>query len=76
MRIVKQLMLSSSNLGMEEPPLPAPRTPVPRLFAVGDLVQVFHGTGAYVEGRNTVSYIGRIVGYTNELSKWEVLMKP
>ena len=39
---------------------------------MGDLVQVFHGTGAYVEARNTVSYIGRIVGYNNELGKWEV----
>ena len=39
---------------------------------VGDLVQVFHGTGAYVEGRNTVSYIGRIVGYNEALGKWEV----
>ena len=52
--------------------MPPPRTPVARRFKVGDLVQVFHGTGAYVEGRNTVSYIGRIVGYSNELGKWEV----
>ena len=39
---------------------------------MGDLVQVVHSTGAYVKARNTVSYIGRIVGYNNELGKWEV----
>ena len=65
-------LFSSSCQGMEEPPVPPPRTPVARRFKVGDLVQVFHGTGAYVEGRNTVSYIGRIVGYNNGLGKWEV----
>jgi hypothetical protein len=59
---------------MEEPPLPAPDTPLARRFTVGDLVQVFHGTGAYVKGRKTVSYIGRIVGYNKELDKWEVHM--
>ena len=67
------LLPLSCYLGMEELPLPPPpKTPVPRRFKVGDLVQVFHGTGAYVEGRNTVSYIGRIVGYNEALGKWEV----
>ena len=59
-----------SNLGME-PLLPPPRTPVAIRFKNGDLVQVFHGTGAYVEGRKTVAYIGRIVGYNEALGKWE-----
>ncbi len=66
--------MSPSNLGMEEPPLSSPRTPVANGFRNGDLVQVFHGTGAYVEGRKTVAYIGRIAGYNEALGKWEVLV--
>ncbi len=65
-------LMPPSNLGMEEPPLPPPRTPVAIRFKNGDLVHVFHGTGAYVEGRKTVAYIGRIVGYNEALGKWEV----
>ncbi len=49
---------------------------LPRSFKIGDLVQVFHGTGAYVEGRKTVAYIGRIVGYNEALGKWEVDFEP
>jgi hypothetical protein len=57
---------------MEEPPLPPPRTPVSSRFKNGDLVQVYHGTGAYVKARNAVAYIGKIVGYNETLGKWEV----
>jgi hypothetical protein len=63
-------------VGMEENVEPAtcppPSTPVGRAFKVGDVVQVFQGTGAYVVGRKTIAYIGRIVGYNECEGKWEV----
>jgi hypothetical protein len=43
-----------------------------RKYKVGDLVHVFQGTAAYVKARNTVAFIGRIVGYNDEDAKWEV----
>ncbi len=64
------------NLGMEandDPSThPAPCTPMALKYKVGDLVHVFQGTAAYVRGRNTVAFIGRIVGYNTETGKWEV----
>ena len=45
-------------------------------YKVGDLVHVFQGTVAYVRGRNTAAFIGRIVGYNTEAGKWEVYRKP
>jgi hypothetical protein len=39
-------------------------------------VHVFQGTAAYVRGRNTVAFIGRIVGYNEDAAKWEVHLTP
>jgi hypothetical protein len=68
------------NLGMEpndEPTAPPPPcTPLAMKYKVGDLVDVFQGTAAYVRGRNTVAFVGRIVGYNTEAGKWEVQRKP
>ena len=68
------------NLGFEpnEQPTTAlpPFTPMAMKYKVGDLVHVFQGTAAYVRGRNTVAFIGRIVGYNTEAGKWEVHRKP
>jgi hypothetical protein len=61
----------------EHPPTqPLLRTPIASKFKVGDLVHVFQGTTAYVKGRNTVAFIGRIVGYNDDKSKWEVKPQP
>ncbi len=38
-------------------------TPTAKTYNEGDFVHVFQGTAAYVRGRNTVSFIGRVVGY-------------
>ena len=69
-----------SNLGMEPNDKPAthppPCTPTVGKFKVGDIVHVFQGTAAYVRGRNTVAFIGRIVGYNTEANKWEVYPEP
>jgi hypothetical protein len=63
----------SHNPGtMEEPSLHSLRVQVRRTFKNGDLVQVCHGTGAYVKGPKTVAYMGRIEGYNEALGKWEV----
>ena len=51
---------------------PLPCTPTASNFKVGDLVHVFQGTAAYVRGRNTVAFIGRVVGYNELDGKWEV----
>ena len=62
-------------VGMEEDAqatTPAPSTPVGGVFKVGDLVQVFQGTGHHVVGRKAISYIGRIVGYNESEGKWVV----
>ena len=68
------------NVGMEpnESPTtaPPPSAPMAMTYKVGDLVHVFQGTAAYVRGRNTVAFIGRIVGYNTEAGKWEVHRKP
>ncbi len=37
-------------------------------------MHVFQGTAAYVRGRNTVAFIGRIVRYNNDTAKWEVAL--
>jgi hypothetical protein len=55
---------------------PPPSTPAPRAFKVGDLVQVFNGTAPNVRAARTVAYIGRIVGYNDDLGKWEVHSYP
>ena len=55
---------------------PPPSTPAGRTYAVGDLVHVFQGTAAYVRGRNSVAYIGRIAGYNDSAGKWEVQPNP
>ena len=47
-------------------PLPGPS------FAVGDTVNVFQGTGANVRGRNTIAFIGTIVGFDATDGKWLV----
>jgi hypothetical protein len=47
-------------------------TPTSIKYKVGDLVHVFQGTAAYVRGRNTVVFIGRVVGYNEGDAKWEV----
>jgi len=52
---------------------PPPTTPAPRRFKVGDLVQVFNGTAPNVRAGRTLAYVGRIVGYNNDLDKWEVI---
>jgi hypothetical protein len=52
-----------------------PATPTASKFKVGDLVHVFQGTAAYVRGRNTVAFIGRVVGYNERDAKWEVQPK-
>ena len=46
--------------------------PTARTHKTGDLVHVFQGTAAYVRGRNTVAFIGRVVGYNYADAKWEV----
>ena len=51
---------------------PPPCTPTSSKYKVGDLVHVFQGTAAYVRGRNTVAFIGRVVGYNEGDAKWEV----
>jgi hypothetical protein len=51
---------------------PPPRTPSARSYSVGDLLHVFQGTRPNVRGRNTVAYIGRIVGFNEGAAKWEV----
>jgi hypothetical protein len=55
---------------------PPPSTPAPSRFKVGDLVQVFNGTAPNVRAGRTVAYVGRIVGYNNDLDKWEVHSYP
>jgi hypothetical protein len=57
-------------------PQPLLSTPTARKYKEGDLVHVFQGTAAYVKARNTVAFIGRIVGYNDEDAKWEVHPKP
>ena len=52
---------------------PPPTTPAPRRFKVGDLVQVFNGTAPNVRAGRTLAYVGRIVGYNDDLDKWEVI---
>ncbi len=48
-------------------------TPQPRRdFRVGDTVHVYHGTSAGVRAHQTVAYIGTVVGYHDEESKWLV----
>ncbi len=54
------------------PTQPLQSTPIARKFTVGDLVHVFQGTTAYVKARNTVAFIGRIVGYNDDKAMWEV----
>ena len=50
-----------------------PQTPQPGTrYAVGDIVNVFQGTGAYVRGRNTIAFIGTIVGFDATDGKWLV----
>ncbi len=70
------LIIPTSILGMEptEHPTaqPPPCTPTATKYKVGDLVHVFQGTAAYVRGRNTVAFIGRVVGYNELDGKWEV----
>ncbi len=51
-------------------------TPTAKTYNEGDLVHVFQGTAAYVRGRNTVSFIGSVVGYNDAEAKWEVHFKP
>ena len=65
--------------GQEDPQTPEPshelQTPrqAPRV-AVGDTVNVFQGTGAYVRGNKTVAFIGTVVGYDANEGKWLVLL--
>ena len=70
------LFFATSVLGMErkEDPTthPPPCTPTATKYKVGDIVHVFQGTAAYVRGHNTVSLIGRVVGYNELDRKWEV----
>ena len=71
------LFFATSILGMErtEDPTaqpPPPCTPTATKYKVGDLVHVFQGTAAYVRGRNTVAFIGRVVGYNELDGKREV----
>ena len=69
-------MFAISVLGMEQNELPTTQrlfgTPTSIKYKVGDLVHVFQGTAAYVKGRNTVAFIGRVVGYNEGDAKWEV----
>ena len=52
-----------------------PQTPEPSpRFAVGDIVSVFQGTGVNVRGRNTIAFIGTIVGFDATDGKWLVLV--
>lgn len=51
-------------------------TPATSRFKVGDLVQVFNGTAPNVRAGRTLAYVGRIVGYNNDLEKWEVHSNP
>ena len=51
----------------------APETPQrSRNFNVGDLVHVYNGTGAGTRGYKTIAYMGTVVGYDVEQSKWLV----
>ena len=50
---------------------PPPSSPTQK-YKIGDLVHVFQGTAGYVKARNTVAFIGRIVGHNKEDAKWEV----
>jgi hypothetical protein len=34
---------------------------------------VFNGTARNVRATSTVAYVGRIVGYNNDIRKWEVI---
>ena len=43
-------------------------------LAVGDTVNVFQGTGAYVRGNKTVAFIGTVVGYDANEGKWLILL--
>ena len=76
MRDIFMCLCVLPSLGMEPNDVPTapppPWTPLTRKYKVGDLVQVFQGTAAYVRGRNTVAFVGRIVGYNEEAGKWEV----
>lgn len=69
-------MFATSVQGMEHNELPTTQrplgTPTSMKYKVGDLVHVFQGTAAYVRGRNTVAFIGRVVGYNEGDAKWEV----
>ncbi len=62
------LFILTSIQGMErtEHPTaqPLPCTLTATKYKVGDLVHVFQGTAANVRGRNTVVFIGRVVGGT------------
>ena len=51
----------------------APQTPQPsRNFNVGDLVHVCNGTAAGTRGYKTIAYMGTVVGYDVQVSKWLV----
>ncbi len=50
-----------------------PQTPEPRQgFRVGDIVHVYMGTSAGIRAHRTVAYIGTVVGFHEEESKWLV----
>jgi hypothetical protein len=55
---------------------PLTTTSATRRFKIGDLVQVFNGTAPNVRAGRTLAYVGRIVGYNNDLDKWEVHSNP
>jgi hypothetical protein len=69
----------TANVGMEpyeHPPTHSlPTTPISK-FTVGDLVHVFQGTAAYVKARNTVAFIGRIVGTTMAMRSGRYIPNP
>jgi hypothetical protein len=71
-----RVQLPVSPLPLPTSPLPLPivstSTPVTTRFTIGDVVQVFNGTGSNVRASRTVAYVGRIVGYNKNIMKWEV----
>jgi hypothetical protein len=66
------LFIPTSILGMERTEHLTAQPPTATKYKVGDLVHVFQGTAAYVRGRNTVAFIGRVVGYNELDGKWEI----
>ncbi len=49
-----------------------PEPPIPSAFKVGDTVHVYQGTAPDTPGKNTIAFIGTVVGFNAGEGKWLV----